>query len=349
MTPLKNPSDSHGDAMLPPVLVTAGSRESIGAEILAKAWRHWAPQRRDKSGEAGPCFLSIGGDKKAFEACAVPCRHVSEIEEARAIFPSALPLWNEGLTARDSIDAALTLCRENKAGAIVTLPVEKEVFAEKRKDELVLWGHTEYLAAALGVEQYGMLIAWRGLRTLPISRHVALRDAVAMLDKASVLDAARFLHRALREDFAVEQPRLAIAGLNPHAGEGGLCGNEETTILQPAVKSLREQGMRVTGPHPPDSLFLPETRQTFDCALTLYHDQGLIPLKLLSNRRAVNITLGLPIVRCSPDHGTARDLVGRGIADAGSMIEALDVAWKMAKTRRDAKLEQKSKRARQED
>ena len=346
---------------LPPLLVTAGSRESIGAEVLAKAWRFWTQRYRaknqtkgredksgeDKSGETIPCFLSLGGSKQDFEMLDVPCRSVSDIEEARALFPLALPLLDEGLTARDSIDRALRLCVEGRASGMVTLPVEKEVFCEnsnppskavksqavKSQDERVLWGHTEYIAASLGIEQYGMLLAWRALRTLPISRHVALRDAVAMLDEASVIAAARLTNRALQEDFGLPQPRLALAGLNPHAGEGGLCGDEEKTILQPALARLREEGIFATGPHPPDSLFLPHTRKTFDCALTLYHDQGLIPLKLLSNQRAVNITLGLPIVRCSPDHGTARDLVGRGIADAGSLIAALAMAWRMARTR----------------
>ena len=178
-----------------------------------------------------------------------------------------------------------------------------------------------------------MLLAWRTLRTLPITRHVALRNAVAMLNETSVVAAARLAHKALKEDFGIRQPRLAVAGLNPHAGEGGLCGLEEKTILEPAIARLCEEGIAATGPHPPDSLFLPRMRKTFDCALTLYHDQGLIPLKLLSNQQAVNITLGLPIVRCSPDHGTARDLVGRGIADAGSLTAALETAWQMAKTR----------------
>ena len=253
-----------------------------------------------------------------------------------------LTLVGRGLEARDSIDAALKLCTEGKACGIVTLPVEKKVFSDNplqqnsttaSKNESVLWGHTEYIAASLGVEEYGMLLAWRGLRTLPISRHVALRHAVEMLDEEGIIAAARLAHRALRQDFAIKKPRLAVAGLNPHAGEGGLCGQEEKTILQPAIARLCEEGIVATGPHPPDSLFLPPMRKTFDCALTLYHDQGLIPLKLLSNQRAVNITLGLPVVRCSPDHGTARDLVGRGIADAGSLTSALETAWRMAKQR----------------
>ncbi len=337
----------------PPLVVTAGSRESIGAEILAKAWKIWAQRHQDKQGtnqdkrgEESPCFLSLGGCKKDFEAFAVPCSNISTIEETSAIFPLALPLLDEGLEARDSIDAALKLCTEGKACGIVTLPVEKKVFADnplqrnsttadkkKLSGDPVLWGHTEYIAASLGIEEYGMLLAWHGLRTLPISRHVALRDAVAMLDEAGIVAAARLAHKALRQDFAIKKPRIAIAGLNPHAGEGGLCGHEEQTILQPAIDRLCEEGIVATGPHPPDSLFLPPMRKTFDCALTLYHDQGLIPLKLLSNQLAVNITLGLPIVRCSPDHGTARDLVGRGVADAGSLVAALETAWQMAKQR----------------
>ena len=330
--------------MPPPLLVTAGSRESIGAEILAKAWRFWAQRYRGKGGEESPCFLSLGGCKQAFEAFSVPCRNISTVEEASEVFPRALPLLDEELTARASLDAALRLCSKGEASGIVTLPVEKKVFSEKTRelsvaseDNLALWGHTEYIAAALQVEQYGMLLAWRGLRTLPITRHVALRHAITMLDEASVVAAARLAHTALIKDFGIRKPRLALAGLNPHAGEGGLCGDEEKTILQPAIARLREEGIATTGPHPPDSLFLPAIRKTFDCALTLYHDQGLIPLKLLSNQRAVNITLGLPIVRCSPDHGTARDLVGRGIADAGSLVAALAMAWRIARTRQKRK------------
>ncbi len=330
------------DAPQPPLVVTAGSRESIGAEVLSKAWRFWAQRHQGKGGKESPCFLSLGGRKEDFEAFSIPCRRVSGVEEARAHFPLALPLLDEGLAARASIDAAVRLCAEGKACGVVTLPVEKEIFSEQPRnpsalshDEHVLWGHTEYIATALGVERYGMLLAWRGLRTLPVTRHVALRHAVAMLDKTSVLEAARMAHRALKEDFGIQQPRLAVAGLNPHAGEGGACGDEEKTILQPAVARLCKEGIATTGPHPSDSLFLPRLRKTFDCALTLYHDQGLIPLKLLSNQQAVNITLGLPIVRCSPDHGTARDIVGRGIADAGSLTAALAMAWRIAKTRRE--------------
>ena len=343
----------------PPLVVTAGSRESIGAEILAMAWKIWAQRHQgkhpNKLGEESPCFLSLGGSKKDFEAFAVPCRRISTIEETSATFPLALPLLDEGLEARASIDAALKLCTEGKACGIVTLPVEKKVFSDNpllqnsttaSKNESVLWGHTEYIAASLGVEEYGMLLAWRGLRTLPISRHVALRHAVEILDEEGIVAAARLAHKALRQDFAIKKPRLAVAGLNPHAGEGGLCGHEEKTILQPAIDRLCEEGIVATGPHPSDSLFLPQMRKTFDCALTLYHDQGLIPLKLLSNQRAVNITLGLPIVRCSPDHGTARDLVGRGIADAGSLISALETAWQMAKQRQKQGGDRKEKAVR---
>ena len=192
-------------------------------------------------------------------------------------------------------------------------------------------GHTEFLAALTGATgRQVMMLASPGLRVVPVTVHASLRDSIAMLSTELILAAARTTAAALRELFGIAHPRLAIAGLNPHAGESGALGREETTIIGPAIDALRGDGEDVSGPWPPDTMFTATARTRYDVAICMYHDQGLIPLKTLDMDHGVNVTLGLPIVRTSPDHGTAFDIAGKGLADPSSLIAALDLAAELA-------------------
>jgi len=178
-----------------------------------------------------------------------------------------------------------------------------------------------------------MMLAGPSLRTVPLTVHCALKDVPAAISFDLICHKARIVAAALARDFGIERPHLAIAALNPHAGEGGQFGNEEALIIEPAIAALRDEGIDATGPHPADALFAPRARSRFHAALCMYHDQALIPLKALEFDQGVNVTLGLPIVRTSPDHGTAFDIAGKGVADPGAMIAAIRMAGECAARR----------------
>ena len=194
-------------------------------------------------------------------------------------------------------------------------------------------GHTEFLAALTGAPLPVMMLANDHLRVVPVTIHVGLRAALDALTTEGIVATGRILAAALRDQFGLPNPRIAVAGLNPHAGEGGAMGTEEQTLIQPAIAALRAEGIAVTGPHPPDTMFTPAARALYDAALCMYHDQALIPLKTLDMASGVNVTLGLPIVRTSPDHGTAYDIAGTGQADPASLIAALRLAATLAERR----------------
>jgi 4-hydroxythreonine-4-phosphate dehydrogenase len=174
---------------------------------------------------------------------------------------------------------------------------------------------------------------------VPVTVHASLRDSIAMLNTGMIVAAARTTARALRDDFGIAQPRLAVAGLNPHAGEQGALGDEEAKMIVPAIESLRAEGIDVSGPWPPDTMFTAAARRRYDAAICMYHDQALIPLKTLDMDRGVNVTLGLPVVRTSPDHGTAYDIAGKGVASPSSLIAAIELAAALARRRAGVKEE----------
>jgi len=194
-------------------------------------------------------------------------------------------------------------------------------------------GHTEFLQHLTGAAQAVMMLASDQLRGVPLTIHMPVAQVPGALTREAIRDAGEIIMTALRRDFGIERPRLAVAGLNPHAGEDGMLGGEEAAIIAPAVAALRAQGLDVRGPLSADTLFHAEARRTYDAALCMYHDQALIPIKTLSFWDGVNVTLGLPIVRTSPDHGTALDIAGTGKADARSMIAAIRMAADMADAR----------------
>jgi 4-hydroxythreonine-4-phosphate dehydrogenase len=326
-----------------PLALTMGEPAGIGGEIALKAW-----QRRS----AGlPPFYAID-DPDRLTALAgrlgweVPVRAVAVAAEAPAVFREALPVLPVGgrpvaaagrpdpadapLVIR-SIDLAVADVQAGRAGAVVTNPISKEALYRAGFRHP---GHTEYLAELAGAPGGSvMMLAGPQLRVVPVTIHLALRDAVAALSIRAIVHAGRVTHAALVRDFGVAAPVLAVAGLNPHAGEGGALGREDIEIVAPAVAELRAHGVDVRGPLAADTMFHAEARRTYDAALCMYHDQALIPVKTLDFDAAVNVTLGLPFIRTSPDHGTAFDIAGSGVARPDSLIAALNLAAAMAARR----------------
>ncbi len=327
-----------------PLAVSLGDPAGIGPEIIVRAWL-----ARETEG-LSPFVVAWGGGvlEAAAEALGVECpvATVSDPTEAPEVFDRAMPVMGRpsdlyrpgspdastaGL-AYDSLEGAIMLAQDGRAAGVVTAPVSKAGIAAVTSD---FTGQTELLADRCGVphDSAVMMLAGPSLRTVPLTVHVALAEVASILTQDLIVEKARIIAEALRRDFGVDRPRLAIAGLNPHAGEDGKFGDEEQRIIEPAIAALRSEGFDVAGPVPGDALFTPRARQTFDVALCMYHDQALIPLKALEFDEGVNVTLGLPIVRTSPDHGTAFDIAGKGIADPGAMIAALRMASEIAAAR----------------
>jgi 4-hydroxythreonine-4-phosphate dehydrogenase len=316
-----------------PLALTMGEPAGIAAEITAGAW---AALR----GSGSP-FLLIG-DAEALPD-SLPVRRINSPAQAAAVFAEALPVLHRPLAAAPvpgrpdprnaaaviaAIEEAVALARSGQAGGIVTNPIQKAVLTAAGFRHP---GHTEFLAElAPGGGPPVMLLAAAGLRTVPITIHQSLRSAIDTLTPELILRIARATAAGLRRDFGIAAPRLALAGLNPHAGEAGTMGYEDRDIIAPAIATLRVEGIDATGPYPADTMFTPHARAGYDVALCMYHDQALIPVKTLDMAGGVNVTLGLSIVRTSPDHGTALDIAGRGIADPGSLVAALRLAATIA-------------------
>jgi 4-hydroxythreonine-4-phosphate dehydrogenase len=327
-------SEMVGGAHSPALALTMGDPAGISGEITAGAWRALR--------ESGPRFVAIADPD--WLAAYAPVQVIGSLAEAD--FAHALPVLPIRLTKPatpgtpdtanaaaiiGSIEQAVQLAQSRQASAVVTNPIAKSVL---QAAGFAHPGHTEFLAALTGVTgREVMMLAAPALRVVPVTIHVSLRAALDLLSTEAIIAAARITHRALIQDFGIAQPRLAIAGLNPHAGESGRMGTEEITLIQPAIDALRAEGILVTGPHPPDAMFTEKARQTYDAAICMYHDQALIPLKTLDVFGGVNITLGLPIVRTSPDHGTAFDIAGKGLASPDSLVAALRMAMQIARQR----------------
>jgi 4-hydroxythreonine-4-phosphate dehydrogenase len=215
------------------------------------------------------------------------------------------------------------------ASALCTAPINKKALQDGAGFSHP--GHTEYLAALAGVDQVVMMLACDALRVVPTTIHIPLQDVAKTLTADLLRDTLRITEAELRRKFGVARPRLAVAGLNPHAGEGGKIGLQERDLITPALESLRAEGMQIDGPLSADTMFHPRARQNYDAAICMYHDQALIPIKTLDFDHGVNVTLGLPFIRTSPDHGTAFDIAGRGIAHPSSLIKALEMAAEMVR------------------
>lgn len=318
-----------------PIVISCGEPAGIGPEIAARAW--------EALRETLP-LLWIG-DPSHLPAGTV-FDVVGDVSEAAALTPRALPVlaqtFGPAVTpgtanpahARGVIDAialGTQLVQDGAARALCTAPIHKAALIDGAN--FAYPGHTEYLAALAGVERVVMMLACDQLRVVPVTIHIALERVSSALTASLLTDTLLITHAALRRDFGISRPRIAVAGLNPHAGENGKMGHEETTLISPVLEALRSEGMDLIGPLSADTMFHAAARNRYDVAVCMYHDQALIPVKTLGFDSGVNVTLGLPFVRTSPDHGTAFDIAGRGVANPSSMIAALTLAAQMADAR----------------
>jgi 4-hydroxythreonine-4-phosphate dehydrogenase len=321
----------------PPLAVALGDPAGIGPEIVAKAWA-----RREAEGLAP--FFAVGSDEAVAAVWDGPVRTISDPGAAASVFAEALPVIRveggeatipgrptlEGAhNALHALELAVGLTRSGAASAVVTGPVSK---AQLYAVGFVHPGQTEFIAERCGIagDMVAMMLAGPSLRTIPVTTHVPLRAVPDLLTTELIVARGRTTIRALKRLFGIARPRLAVAGFNPHAGEEGALGREEIEIIQPAIERLREEDADVTGPHAADTMFHDRMRETYDAALCLYHDQALVPLKTLHFDEGVNMTLGLPIVRTAPDHGTAFPIAGQDRAHPGAMIAALRMAAECA-------------------
>jgi len=302
-----------------PILITMGEPAGIGPEVAIAAFEHFG-------GRIGARPLRLVGDPMVFAAHR---EHVIPTHARVKATPGKLDVANADAVT-EAIELAVRACLHGEAAALVTAPINKAVLNEAGFPHP---GHTEFLAALTGTRRAVMMLASEKLRVVPLTIHLPLAEVPAAISKQAVFETAEIVLTALRRDFGIPHPRLAVAGLNPHAGEEGMLGAEEEKIIAPAIAALKARSFAVTGPLSADTLFHEEARRAYDAALCMYHDQALIPIKTLSFWDGVNVTLGLPIVRTSPDHGTALDIAGTGKADPRSMIAAVKLAADMADAR----------------
>ncbi len=320
---------------LPPVALTCGEPSGVGPELAVKARAllgadlpfFWIGDPRHL-----PMGSAIAEIAHPAEALAIPASHLPVL---RHTFPEpSLPGQPAPANAQATIaviERAVALVQSGAAAAICTAPIHKK--ALKDGAGFAFPGHTEFLAHLAGVDRVVMMLACDQLRTVPVTIHNALAEVPALLTPALLETTLRLTRAGLIRDFGLPAPRIAVAGLNPHAGEGGAMGTEELTLIIPTLEKLRAEGFTLLGPLPADTMFHPAARARYDVAVCMYHDQALIPIKTLDFASGVNVTLGLPFIRTSPDHGTAFDIAGQGIADPTSLIAALRMARQMATAR----------------
>ena len=321
--------------MTAPLALSCGEPAGIGPEIAAAAWDRLR-------GEVPFAYL---GDPRHLPG-GTGWRAIDDIAQAGEVCGHALPVLVHRFPGQtrpghpDPADAVAVvemiahgarLARAGAAGGLVTCPIHKK--ALKDGAGFAFPGHTEYLAHLGGVERVVMMLAGPQLRVVPATIHIALADVPAALTPDLLERTIRITRAGLIRDFGIPAPRLAVAGLNPHAGEGGTMGREEIEVIAPVLARLRAEGMEISGPLSADTMFHAAARARYDAAIAMYHDQALIPIKTLDFDRGVNVTLGLPFIRTSPDHGTAFDIAGQGVADCQSLVEALRLAQAMARAR----------------
>ena len=322
-----------------PIVLTPGEPAGIGPEITAKAWQ---ALRNDNHHH----FFLIGDAAELAGKTGVPIKIIKSVDEAQNIFSNAIPIWQKDiphaavagqLNANNSpwvigaIDQGVSFCLAGEASAIVTNPIQKEALYEAGFKHQ---GHTDYLAhlarqAGHYVVEVMMLVA-QDLRAIPVTVHIPLKDVPSALTTEAIVAQGKVVAESLSKHFGIRAPRLAVTGLNPHAGENGAMGHEDKSIIVPAIAQLRSAGIVVQGPLPADTAFHAEARSNYDAVLCMYHDQALIPAKTLDFHGGVNVTLGLPFIRTSPDHGTALGIAGKNTANPTSLIAAIKLAAEMA-------------------
>ncbi|WP_397541408.1 4-hydroxythreonine-4-phosphate dehydrogenase PdxA [Roseovarius salis] len=321
--------------MTAPVALTCGEPAGIGPELAARAWA--------ELDGALPFFLI--GDPRHLPV-GTPVEEITHPSETADALARGLPVLRHDFDGPltpgrpspahaqgviDVIAHGVKLVQDGHAAALCTGPIHKQALQDGAG--FAYPGHTEYLAALAGVDRVVMMLASDRLRVVPATIHIPLHEVPAALTAQRLEQTIRITHDALIRDFALAAPRLAVAGLNPHAGEGGRIGREEIEVIAPVLNTLRAEGMTLAGPLSADTMFHDAARMGYDAAIAMYHDQALIPIKTLDFDRGVNVTLGLPFIRTSPDHGTALDIAGTNAANPSSLIEALRMAGRMAAAR----------------
>lgn len=326
----------------PRIGITMGDPAGIGPEVVVKALTH-----AGFIGVAACCRPVLIGDGRVMEeagrrfAPSLRLRRVTAADDACG--PGEIALldlqnvvsgsWQPGVSSPAVAPAVVAAIRttveltvSGVLDGVVTAPIQKGLLGAAGAPHQSYPGHTEFLADLAGVKEVGMMLVADPLKALVVTTHVAIRELPTLITTEAVGRAIRLADAAMREAFGIERPRVGVTGLNPHAGEDGQFGREETTAIRPAVFQAQRQGIEASGPYPADTLFRRAAGGAFDVVVAMYHDQALIPVKLLAFGRAVNLTVGLPFVRTSPDHGTAYDIAGQGVADPGSLIAALMLA-----------------------
>ena len=325
-----------------PLVLTLGEPAGVGPEIVAAAW---------KALRAEQTPFAVIGDTALLRAQGIPVAEVGAPGDAGGLFGSALPVIHRPLPApvqvgspdpanasavADGIEEAVSFALSGEASGVVTAPIAK---APMYASGFRFPGHTEFIAELTADAPYAgtrgpvMMLTAQNLRACLVTIHVALDQVPELVTAERVARTARVVYESLKRDFAIARPRLAMAALNPHAGEGGALGLQERDILIPVAEQLRAEGIDITDPRPADTLFHDEARATYDAAICMYHDQALIPVKTLDFWGGVNVSLGLPIIRTSPDHGTGFDIAGKGVARPDSLIAAIRLASEMAAAR----------------
>jgi len=318
------------------LVITTGEPAGIGPEVSAQAAQAFLQEQAD-------AHITLIGDSTLFGE---GVRHPRlQIESVKLNTPAVSGLLdvNNAAYVLTTLDAAVAGCQAGRFHAMVTAPVHKRII---NQSGISFTGHTEYLAAACGVQHVVMLLCANlpaglmglqhglPLRVALTTIHMPLALVSAQITVKRVLETIEILHAGLKSQFGIAQPRILVAGLNPHAGEGGYLGSEERHAIEPAIAQAQQAGIRVEGPFPGDTLFDLRSLDRVDAYLAMYHDQGLAPFKFVTFNSGVNVTLGLPIIRTSVDHGTALDIAGKGVADAGSMLEAIRLAFQLAQHRK---------------
>ncbi len=321
------------------IALTSGEPSGIGLELSIKAWK--------KLRKRQPFFLIADRNHLAAFGNSHPVIEIQTPEECFQVFEKALPFLHCNFPSQNvlgeynpenaqgvvgSIESAVNFALAGRVSGICTNPITKDVFRHAGKKEFS--GHTEYISKLCGVDFPVMMLSGKKLRVVPVTRHISLSSVSQCLTKDLLKQTLETSLAAMRNDFGLSHPRVAVSGLNPHAGEGGSLGREELEIIEPVIRKFQNEGLKVKGPYSADTMFHKNFRKTYDLAVAMFHDQALIPIKTLDFYKAVNVTLGLPIIRTSPDHGTAFGIAGKDIARPDSLIEAILLARKIHKNRK---------------
>ncbi len=324
--------------MTPPIALSCGEPSGIGPEIAAKAWEElrdqcpfvWIGDPAHLPSETPWTAVEDTATAPATSATSMPVLPIRFPEKNTLGTPSAA----NAASVIQSIETAVSLVQSGKASAVCTAPIHKKALIDGADFDYP--GHTEFLAALANRDRVVMMLASDQLRVVPATIHIPLSQVPQTLTPDLLRETIQITAQGLREQFGITHPRIAVAGLNPHSGEGGKMGREEVEWITPFLASMQSDDFTITGPHPADTMFHAAARTRYDVAIAMYHDQALIPIKTLDFDRGVNVTLGLPFIRTSPDHGTALDIAGKGIANPTSLIEALKLAQNMAQRSKSA-------------